>query len=247
MPGFFKSKRRYFRRRPRKGRKAMGRTRIKYLPTRVRPNTGGFTLVRKLPLITFASAALAGAYVANDPTGTCLTLGVPTLSPGTSNQYDVPFSLKFQLNQLTNFNEITNISDAYKINSVIVRLSSGFQVATGLGAAVPFVEYYQDHDDAGLPTLSALRQRMSTKTKYFGPVTNMIKMGVRPRTADEIYNNGITTAYGVNKPQWINCDYPAAEHYGIKGIIHNWTSNGTPNQALMTFDISVSVSAKDIQ
>lgn len=209
---------------------------------------GGFTLVRKMPLITLSSSgAGVGLAVLNDPTGTCLQYTVLGASPGTTGQYDVAFSLKFSLNQLQSFTDVTQIADAYKINNVLVKLSSGFQVATGVGAAVPYVEYVQDHDDATIPTLAQIRQKMGVKTKYFGPTKQMIKMGVRPKTADEIYNNGVTTAYGVNRTQWINCDYPATEHYAIKGIIHNMYLNGTANQGLLTFDISASVSARDLQ
>lgn len=209
---------------------------------------GGFSLIRKLPVITLgSSAAGAGLATLTDPTGTCLAYNVLGLSPGTTNQYDVAFSLKFQLNQLLSFTDITQIADQYRINNVLVKLASAFQVSTGFGAAVPYVEYIQDHDDANVPTLSLMRTKMGVKTKYFGPTKTLIKMGVRPKTADEIYNNGVTTAYGVNNRQWINCDYPAAEHYAIKGILHNVPLTGVANQGLMNFDISFSVSAKDLQ
>lgn len=212
-----------------------------------RRQNGGFNLTRKLPVITLCSSAVAGLATLTDPTGTCFQYSVLGASPGTTNQYDVAFSLKFSLNQLLSFTDITQIADQYKLNSVLVRLASGFQVATGTGAAVPYVEYIQDHDDAAVPSLNLMRTKMGVKTKYFGPNRNIIKMGVRPRVSDEIYSTGISTGYSVGRPQWINCDYPAVEHYAIKGIIHNMVLNGTPNSALLNWDISFNVSAKDLQ
>lgn len=239
-------KRRTVRKPARKYRKYASKPR-NYRMNKPAGSKGGFYLTRKLPVITLSSSSVAGLATLNDPTGTCLQYTVLGASPGTTGQYDVAFSLKFSLNQLQAFTDITQIADQYKINSVLVKLSSGFQVATGVGAAVPYVEYIQDHDDASVPTLAAIRQKMGVKTKYFGPTRSMIKMGVRPRTADEVYSSGVATAYGLNRPQWINCDYPAVEHYAIKGIIHNMYLNGTANQGLLSWDISFGVSAKDLQ
>lgn len=208
---------------------------------------GGFYITRKLPLITMTASNVAGLPTISDPTGTCLQTNVIGASPGTSGQYDVAFSLKFSLNQLQSFTDITQIADQYKIKSVLVKLVSGFQLATGVGAAPAWVEYIQDHDDANVPTLAVMRQKMGVRTKFFGPTRTQIKMGVRPRTADEVFSNGIVTGYGVNSPQWINCDYPAVEHYAIKGILHNVYLNGTANQGLLTFDISMGVAAQDLQ
>lgn len=208
---------------------------------------GGFVITRKLPLITVTSGAVAGLFTLNDPTSTCLTLGTASASPGTVGLYDVPFSLKFNLTQLQSYTDITSIADQYKINSVLVKLSSTYQASTGVGQGPAWVEYIQDHDDGAVPSISQLRQKMGVKTKYFGPNRNCIKMGVRPRVADEVYNNGVTTGYAVPRAMYINAEYPAVEHYGIKGILHNMYSNGSSNQGTIFADISFSVSAKDLQ
>lgn len=245
MPGKVMRRRRVYRKR-RGGRKPVHA--IAYARRVARARVGGFFIHRKLPLITMvSSAAGVGTLTLNDPTGTCVQYSVIGASPGTTNQYDVAFSLKFALNQLQQFTDITQIADQYKIQSVLVKVMSGFQMSTGVGAAPLWIEYAQDHDDAAVPSLALMRAKMATKSKWFGPTRTLVKMGVRPRTADEIFNNGVTTAYGVNGPQWINSDYPAVEHYAIKGIIHNAYLDGTANKALLTFDISFNVAAKDLQ
>lgn len=211
---------------------------------------GGFNIVRKLPLITLTSAGVVGAFTLNDPTTTCVTLGTASASPGapTNTQFDVPFSLKFNLAQLLSYTDITQIADQYKINSVLVRVSSVYQVSTGVGQGPVWIEYIQDHDDAAPPSISQLRTKMGVKNKYFGPTRSTIKMGVRPRIADEVYRSGVLSAYAVGpKNQWINAEYADVEQYGIKGILHNMYSTGTANQGNITFDISFNVSAKDLQ
>lgn len=244
MPGKFLGKRKYVRR-VRKGRPVrkfrMGRNKNHRLK-------GSLFLIRKLPLITLTSNTLSGTFTLNDPTATCVTLGTATASPGTVGLYDVPFSMKFSLSQLMSYTDITQIADQYKINSVYVRVNSTYQVSTGVGQGPAWIEYIQDHDDATPPTLSQLRTKMGVKTKYFGPTRSNISMGVRPRIADEVYRSGVLSAYAVGpKNQWINAEYPDVEQYGIKGILHNMYSNGAANQGMISFDIAVSVSAKDLQ
>lgn len=246
MPGRFYRRRRPVRKVVRKRRQVRPKN---YRMRKYAGAKGGFFLTRKLPLITSFASSTVGAITVNDPTGNCLTMSVTGASPGApAGLYDVAFSMKFSLNQLQNFTDITQISDQYKLHSVKVKLTSGYQVSTtSIGNVVPWVEYIQDHDDATIPNAALMRQKMGVRSKYFGPTKTVINMGVRPRCADEIYSNSIATAYAVDRPQWINCDYPAVEHYGIKGILHNVLLNGTTNQGLLTWDISTSLSAKDLQ
>lgn len=211
-----------------------------------RASNGFFTVVRKLPVITFQSSAVAGLYNLTDPTGTCLSLGTPTAAPGSSTTYDIPFSLKFSLNQLLSHTDITQIADQYKILSVMVKVSSGYQVATGLATQVPFIEYIQDYDDATVPNINIIRTKMGVRTKYFGPNTNVLFMGVRPKFAQEVFSSGITTGYGARKG-WLDCNNDSVEHYGIKGIFHNVALPAISNNATFTLDISFNVAAKDLQ
>lgn len=240
MPSKFYRRRQPVRRYKKKAGKKMYKRRARVF------RTGGFTIVRKLPVITLSSSSTLGLAVLNDPTGSCLQIGTPVAAPGSSTTYDIPFSMKFALNQLLSHSDITQIADQYKINSVQVRLSSAYQVATGLATAPPFIEYIQDHDDALVPTLNIIRTKMGVRTKYFGPQTNRLVMGVRPKFASEVYGSGIVSGYGARKG-WLDCGTDNVEHYGIKGILHNMALPAAVNNGTFTFDVSVSVSAKDLQ
>ncbi|AXQ65921.1 MAG: capsid jelly roll protein [Cressdnaviricota sp.] len=235
-------------RRWRKARRAAARMRLR----RGRAGgSGSLMVVRKTALINLANApGIAGLWNLNDPTGTCVQLGAPVFIPGTSNCYDTPFSLKFQLNQLMNSTDIVNISDRYRILKAKVRIHANFnQTGTVNVGTTPWIEHYVDHDDATVPAISQVRERMGVKTKYFSGSKPAITMLCRPRFADTIYRSGVASAYGVgNRREYINTAYADVEHYGIKGILHNVPLTGAGSGgSLFDVDVQLYVIAKDLQ
>lgn len=215
--------------------------------------TGYLKLVRKTALIqTYSNSAVAGTVVKVDPTGTCLNLGTPVAITGTTNCYDIPFSMSFRLDQLMNSTDVTNLADQYKIDSVKVKLHvNGISniYLNNAGSTQPWVEYIQDYDDAAVPSLSLMREKMGVKTKYFSGNKFAVTMGVRPRIADAVFNNGITTAYAVNKrSQFLNSTYPSVEHYGLKGVLHNVQLSGNTNvSSLFDWDVTQYITAARLQ
>lgn len=245
MPKFPRSRRLRLRRR-RPVRKPLRRM------ARRRPfKTGFLSLVRKAAQITtYSTPALSGSMTKNDPTGNCLNLGSPVYIAGTDNCYDIPFSMSFRLSQLMNSTDITTLADSYKVLSALVKIHANWNLAgTNQTAAIPWVEYIQDHDDASIPAISDLREKMGAKNKYFSATRPTVLMGVRPKFADTIFNNGVTSAYAIgNKREWINSSYGGVEHYGIKGVLHNVQLNGAGSGGtLFNWDVSLKVCAKDFQ
>lgn len=228
------------------------RRRLARLPRRA-PSKGFLRIVRKTALIqTYSNNAVAGTIVKVDPTGSCLTLGSPTLITGTSNCYDVPFTMVFRLDQLMNSADITSLADKYKISSVKVKVhANGVSniYLNNAGSTQPWIEYIQDHDDASLPTIAQMREKMGVRTKYFSASKFAITMGVRPRVADTVYGSGASPlAYSVGRPQFINSQYPNVEHYGIKGVLHNIQLSGnTSVSSLFDWDVTQYIVAADLQ
>jgi len=111
------------------------------------------------------------------------------------------------------------------------------------------LEYIVDQDDAVLPTLALMREKMGVKTKYFTPTRPAISIGLKPRFADQVFNNGITTAYAIApRAEYINSTYPGVEHYGIKGVLHNVQLAGAGSGGnLFDVDVTIKVVAKDFQ
>lgn len=219
----------------------------------MRSRNGFLNIIRKTSaIVTNSTPGTVGSVNKTDPTGTCLNLGTPVYVPGTVNCYDIPFSMVFRLDQLMNASDITSIADQYKISSAIVKLHANFNLA-GTGpqtGAIPWLEYIQDHDDGVTPTLAQLRERMGVKTKYFSATKPYIQMGVRPRFADTVFQNGSSaTGYGVgSRREWLNTTYSGVEHYGLKGVLHNVLLPGGADVAsCFNWDVSLKVLAKDFQ
>lgn len=186
-----------------------------------------------------------GLYAINDPTGNCLSAGAPVVVPGTTNVYDIPISMKFNLAQCINSTDFTNIADVYKMVKTQVRLHNNFVNTTvGPNGVQPWIEYFYDQDDASVPSLALLRERMGTKTKYFSASRPVLNFSLRPRFAKEVFQSGVTTAYGPGRG-WLDCDYPQVQHYSIKAVIHNVPLIGSG--ALLDFDVTHTVMLKGIQ
>lgn len=212
-------------------------------------SSGGFKLLRKLPDMAISSAAAAGAVTATDPTGSCISIGFPALSAGSSTGYDIPFSLKFSLNQLINSSDITGIADKYRITGAYVRLFYNKSNAqAGAQAGMPYIEYKTDHDDASVPTVAGLREKMGVALKTFKNGSSYIGIKCKPLPSREIFGSGISSAYEVpSKSVFINSSYPNVEHYGIKGVIHNMWLPAAGGQEVIKVDVTLAVVAKDLQ
>lgn len=115
-------RRKYMKRRQLRRKRYNKRNAIRRLNSR---SPGYINVNRRLPHISCEALAFAGGIQTTDPTGTCLTLGTPTQVPGTTagmNMYDVPFTLAFNLAQITGSGEFTTLFDYYKINGVKVQV-----------------------------------------------------------------------------------------------------------------------------
>lgn len=214
--------------------------------------TGFLKVVRKLPLISMSNiAGTTGGMQTTDPTGTCLLIGTPVAKTGFTSVYDIPFSLKFELNQIVNHGEFVTIADQYKIVSALIKLQSPYNTAQapgGTATPLPYLEYIQDYDDAGVPNVATFREKMGVKTKYISSSRPMFKMGVRPKVAMLAYQTGVSNGYTVpNRNPWINCTDDDVPHYGIKGVLRNVWLPAVVNGSPFTFDISTKVLFKDIQ
>jgi len=233
--------------RPRRPRRALRRYRkMKRL---VAPKNGGTFLVRKVQelISSVPSTVSPGLYTINTSNNS-VTLGTPVATPAIAlNTYDVPFTVKFRLDELTAYTELTQLFDRYKIVSAMVKCNFANYPADNR-ITLPYIDYVTDYDDASLPTVSGMREKMGVKSKSFSASRPRITMGVRPRVAQEVFNNGVTTSYAVPRGgTWINAQYPGVEHYSIKGVIRNLYLPATQGAQPITWDISYGVALKDIQ
>jgi len=213
---------------------------------------GHLILKRKLPEINMYNTISQGELTLT--TNSCVTMGTPILN--FASLYDIPFSMKFRLDQIINSSDITQFADQYKIKYVTVKLYYSSNTASVNGSAhLPVVQYIVDHDDASIAgaTVNALREKMGVKFKNFTANKNVIKFGLQPRLSQAVFNNGVIQpiVYGVpTKPVWVNSAYPGVEHYGVKGILTNVNlPAGAPNviSTYFKWDVEITLEAKDFQ
>lgn len=220
-----------------------------------RRNARGFlSIVRKAPVITMSNSSTAGLATISDPTSTCLSVGTPVASAGLTGLYDIPFSMTFRLDQVTQSGDITALADSYKIQGAYVRLFYNSNQSTSNTASAvqgrPYLQWIADHDDAGVPNLNNFRARMGLKFRTFKD-SGYIGMSVRPKPTMEVFGP-VGTSYSLpNRSPWITTADADVPHYSIKGALMNVPLPGgaltTQGQSVFTFDVALKVLAKDFQ
>lgn len=220
------------------------------------PRSGGLVMLRKMQETILQNTGVGTVGLLGGPAAPTLTLGTPS-STGVSAFYNVPFTLKFQLNQLVNSTDITNLCDKYRIAAAYVRIfntQAAFTPATAGGAvanspsATPAIEHFVDHDDSNPVGAVAIKERMGTKYSTFRSKDSFIMIKCYPKPVIESTS---TTGVGNIVPRrapYINSAQPNVEHYGIKGVIHNmWLPATAEGTSHLRFDVALKIQAKDFQ
>lgn len=133
-------------------------------------------------------------------------------------------TLNFSLNDLPNSSDFTNLFDFYRICGVKLQFifqSNNQDTGSNTVLSIPVMHYIADYDDSiGFSNENQALEKEGIKTKRIDkPFTYYLV----PRISNEIYNNGITTAYALNnKKQWIDCNSSGVAHFGLKA----WVSSG---------------------
>lgn len=138
--------------------------------------------------------------------------------------------IAFKLSDIPNVNDIINLFDYYKIVGVKLKfIYSHNSSDAGATFGIPNLVYTYDYDDANLPlNEDALLERNTTKIRR---MDKPISMFIRPKINNEIYNNGVTSGYALQKGTnpYIDCNNSSVNHFGLKyGIVLNaaQTANG---------------------
>lgn len=167
----------------------------------------------------------------------------PLISPATAGVWEV--NKAFILNDLDQVTTFTALFDAYRIDRVTVTYwPKGTQNPMGAALTAQNTKMYTaiDLDDvANLGTVAALRQY---ETCVITTANRKIVREIVPRVASSLYN-GITAAYSESKAGlWVDCAYPAVEHYGIRAMLEATLAAGDA-----TYDVTAEyiVSFKNVR
>lgn len=212
-------------------------------------NQGYMNINRKLETLAILTGNEVGSVQSIDTTGTCITLGIPTpVSGALTGTYDVPFSLKFRLDQLSGYSELTALFDQYKVNGVKVKMAQFYNTSSLTSVGLPWLETFNDHDNSIPEVLGQVRQRMYTKSTYYSASKQVATLYCKPKPSQAVYSNitsGIVPGASGRINPWLDCSFPNVEHYSIKGIIHNmWLGNTGTNR--FNIDVEMNVSLKGV-
>lgn len=222
-------------------RKALRRRRAR------QPNTGFIKIVRKCPDILLQNTAVAGVFNITDPTGNCIASSGSGTATGFLGTWDIPFSMKFSLSQVLQSNDLTQIADKYKLKKTVVDFYFNSNSNSVLApSSLPQLAYIVDTDDASIPTLAQIKEKMGSKVRYFNN-KNMLRVTLYPRPTAEVYNTGVTTTYSPGFNGWIDCNTPSTEHYGLKACFQNVNLPASASQVGFKMMVEHHLILKDLQ
>lgn len=131
--------------------------------------------------------------------------------------YDYGMGLPFALSDLENYLAYTQIFDAYKINSITMKITYLANSANVLGQSVlPTVWVIQDKDDSDVPTTQQkVSARQGARKLEFGMKASH-SITIRPKLSVLNSSSG-TSAVGFQQGAgWVDCNSPSATYHGLK-------------------------------
>lgn len=127
-------------------------------------------------------------------------------------------ALKFNLSQVPQFTEFTQLYDQYCIKGVKFELIPQFDsanVALTTSQNVINQNYSCiDYDDVSVP--SGLDTLLQYQNVQRCPSTRIMKRYIKPKVATQVYSTALTTNYSSKSNVWLDCTQPDTEHYGVK-------------------------------
>lgn len=179
---------------------------------------------------------------------TC-NLGIVTSSVTGGIPSPIAQAYAFNLNQLPNVSEFTNLFDQYKITGAKLSFVPGaseslYSPISGTSTANGFARFHSviDYDDTTTPpSEDAMLQYGSLKTT--GPMQTHVRY-IKPKILHEIYRSAIATGYAPRAADWIDVGTPDVPHYGIK-VWCNAPTSGTNTQISYTVYLTLYFACKN--
>ena len=149
------------------------------------------------------------------------------------------YGFNFALDQLPNPSDFTQLYDQYRIKAIKWQLIPKQGTATvfpptvlpGQVSIMPKIYSVIDYDDSAPPT--SLDQMLQYENCKYTRANKTHTRFFKPAVATEVFNTGITTAYGMRQNAWLDCNSNQIEHYGLKV----WVEASTALTPRWDFDI----------
>lgn len=181
-----------------------------------------------------------GNPVVNDESGqtTCFVGGV---AADDFNGTQFGIGQGFNLKQIVNWNELTELFDQYRIDKIELKVMYQSNVSPidsegrpGKTSPLPIMYYTPDFDDhTAPPSQASVLEYGATKMRILS-ANDTFSIFLKPNIAKAVYQ-GLTNAYESARPNKIDCNYSQVEHFGMKYFFRNWfdaNTDGTANAKL---------------
>jgi len=143
----------------------------------------------------------------------------------------------YQLNQLLNHTDFTNLYDQYKIIAVKHHFKWSIDPEIPQDKILmnpPVMYYFTDNDDNSAPTHAQLHER-ATVRQFALRANKVYTITLKPACLQEVYRTSLTTAYVPKWSQYIDMGNDNVPHFGLKvgfnystgndyGIVSHWYS-----------------------
>jgi len=162
----------------------------------------------------------------------CTYDGADSFITCTNPNKTAQFSLGFQLRDIPNVTEFTNLFDSYMLTGVMLQFKlidnpdAAYPTNGETGSATisktnffPTIWYVADHDDNNNTPLASIKEfeRVRHKVLYPNRETNIM---LRPTTLGQVYLTNSTNAQVENRRRsWLDLTYANVPHYGFKSVI----------------------------
>jgi len=140
-------------------------------------------------------------------------------------------SLKFYFGQLTQYSQLANVFDQYRIDEVQVTFRPMFlstQVSGSTTFYIPQLYVVVDYDDAATPSSVASLQAYANCNSSMYETVNV---RFAPHVALGAYASSAFSSYANTGPMWIDMTSTGVEHYGVKTGIDPGGSGQTSFQS----------------
>lgn len=173
-----------------------------------------------------------------------------------SAQTGIGFGYAPCLSDLVNIAEFSALYDQYKLlrcqftfrllNNPNAIESLGTNATTNTANFYPALWLCPDHDDIATPTLATIRQISKAKRFVLRP-NSFIRYSIRPTSLTQVYDGVVTTAYSINKPQWLDISRTDTPHYGLKGFIDTEGTAALSDAYLVAVEIKLIFGMKGVR
>lgn len=132
-------------------------------------------------------------------------------------------AMTFQISDIPNVAEFTNLFDYYKLTGVKLRFSLNLDPSAQApsNAQRPRMFYAIDNDDSTVPTdTDELRQRGRCREWLHNP-NKPLSLFIRPKYLNRVSYSAIQDGYQIAANRWLDLGVPNVPHYGFKYVIEN--------------------------